>query len=296
MVTEIIVKQRPHPDDDKLTIKRVESIEYMCPKTGPDGKIITGIDENAYDIVALPAVQRAEKMAKVKAEREELERVLGVSLVPEAAYWDKFFVALGEEIKYDPLNAKHRLLIHFLTANRYVAPSLEDIENTDGYENTMFYLFKKEEETSKTVKKTKILNKATAKLEEIESSPTKMKIVAGYIFGYDPKSAELDADTAYLKLSEYLSEAPEKEKYERAELFVDVCSKDQEELMTKIILDKAINKHVVHVRGGVYKRNDFIYGNSYDEALEFLADPANSGELISLGKEVQGKVARKVKK
>jgi hypothetical protein len=35
----------------------------------------------------------------------------------------------------------------------------------------------------------------------------------------------------------------------------------------------------------VFRRGDLIYGNNYDEALEFLGSPENSGELISLQKQ-----------
>jgi hypothetical protein len=295
MESGIKVKQRPHPDHKGLTIKHVESKEYMCPKNGPDGKLLTGVDENAYEIVSLPFEERAEKMKKVKKEREELERVLGVSLVPESSFWTKFFVVLEDEKDFDRLNARDRLVLHFLVANGYVAPSLEAAENDDKFANSMYYLYEKEEETSKLAARKKLINKATAKLEEIEGTPTKLKTVAGYIFGYDPKT-DLTPEEAYLKLSEYLTESPDKEKYERAQLFTSVCDKTAEELMTKIILDKAVSKHIVTVRGGIYKRHDFIYGNDFDEALDFLSDPANSGELASLQKEVSGKPVNSKKK
>jgi hypothetical protein len=286
MENEIVVKQRPHPDYKGLSIKHVESKEYMCPKNGPDGKLITGVDENAYEVISLPAEERVE--------REELERVLGVSLTPESSFWTKFFVVLEDEKNFDRLNARDRLVLHFLVANAYVAPSLEMAENDDRYANSMYYLYEKEEEISKLATKKKLINKATAKLEEIEATPTKLKTVAGYIFGYDPKT-DLTAEEAYLKLSEYLTESPDKEKFERAKLFTSVCDKTAEELMVKIILDKAVTKHIVSVRGGIYKRHDFIYGNDFDEALDFLSDPANSGELASLQKEVSGKPLKRTK-
>lgn len=294
METEIQIKLRPHPDNPKLTVKYVNSNEYMCPKSGPDGKLITGIDENAYDIVKLPEPERTAQIKKVKKEREELERLLGVSLTPESEFWTKFYVVIGDEQNFDITNAKHRLLIHFLTANKYVAPSLEEAETNDDYSKSVFYLYRKEEETSKLAQKKKTRNRATARLDDLEADPSRLKTVAGYIFGYDPKS-DLSAEEAYLKLEEYLNEAPEKEKDERVATFLATVAKTQEELMVKIILDKAINKHIIKQRNGIYKRGDLVYGNSYEECIEFLADPGNSADLDSLVKEVSLKDTRSKK-
>jgi hypothetical protein len=294
MDTEIQIRLRPHPDNPKLTVKHVNSSEYMCPKSGPDGKLITGIDEHAYEIVSLEEPERTIQMKKVKKEREELEKLLGVSLTPESEYWSKFYVVISDEQNFDITNAKHRLLIHFLTGNKYVAPSLEEAETNDEYSKCVFYLFRKEEETSKLAKKKKGRNKAMAKLDDLETDPARLKTVAGYIFGYDPKS-DLSAEEAYLKLEEYLNESPEKEKDERVGIFLATVAKTQEELMVKIVLDKAINKHIIKQRGGVYKRGDLVIGNSYEECIEFLADSSNSADLDSLVKEVSLKDTRSKK-
>lgn len=286
MENEIIVKQRPHPDYPNMPIKHVESKEYMCPKAGPDGKFITGIDENAHDITSIEDLKERElQRKKVQREREELERILGVSLVPESSYWDKFFVVLEDDQTFDTTNAKHRLLIHFLVANGYVAPSLEFADTDDRYYNCIYYLYNKQEETSKISNKQKLYNKAIAELDKLEETPNRLKIVAAYVLGYDPKS-DMNEEEAYIKLSEYINDSPKKEKDTRVKFFLGVVKKDEGELMVKVVLDKAINKHAISVRGNRYKRGQIEYGNSYEEALEFLLDPANSGELNSLQKEV----------
>src|SRR5271155_913751 len=286
MENEIIVKQRPHTDYPNLTVKHVESKEYMCPKNGPDDKLITGIDENGYEVTSIEdPEERKKQFTKIKKEREELERLLGVSLIPESGYWNKFYVVLEDEQTFDKLNPKHRLLIHFLVANRYVAPSLEIAETDDRYYNCFYYLFNKQEETSKLSKKQKTYNRAIAELDRLESTPNRLKIVAAYVLGYDPKS-DLDEEEAYIALSSYINESEEKEKDARVKLFLDIVKKDEGELMVKVVLDKAINKHIISVRGNRHKREQVEYGNSYGEALEFLLDPVNSGELASLQKEV----------
>jgi len=180
------------------------------------------------------------------------------------------------------------LRLHFLIANVYVAPNLEEAENDQTYARCVFYLFNKEEETSKAAKKQKIFNKATAELAKLEENGTRLKIVAAYILGYDPKS-DLNEEEAYIKLGEYLEESDNGKRFEKAKIFTDICSKDNTELMTKIVLDKAIATHTISVRGGVHRKGDLVLGNDYNETLEFLADPANSKELASLQKEVARK-------
>jgi hypothetical protein len=289
MGKQLEIKTRPNPDYPELTVKHINSREYMQPKLGADGKILTGIDENAYDILSIEdPEEKAAKIKKTKTEREFLERILGVDLRPESDYWNKFYIMIEDGMKLDEDNAFDRLRLHFLVANVYVAPSLEEAENDQQYARCVFYLFSKEEETSKSVKKQKAFNKATAELAKLEENGTRLKIVAAYILGYDPKS-DLNEEEAYIKLSEYLNDDDDQKKLKKAKAFTDVCSKDNTELMTKIVLDKAIATHTISVRGGVHKKGDFVLGNNYDETLEFLADPANSKDLASLQKEVARK-------
>lgn len=289
MGKQIEIKTRPHPDYPEITVKHVNSREYMQPKLGADGKILTGIDENAYEVLSIEDPEsRTAKVKKIKQEREFLEKTLGVDLRPESDYWIKFYVMIEDGMKLDEDNALDRLRLHFLTANVYVAPSLEECENDQKYARCVFYLFNKEEETSKAVKKQKVFNKASAELAKLEENGTRLKIVAAYILGYDPKS-DLNEEEAYIKLSEYLDEDDDRKKLDKARAFTDVCTRDNTELMTKIVLDKAIATHTISVRGGVHRKGDLVLGNDYNEALEFLADPANSKDLASLQKEVARK-------
>ena len=289
MGKQIEIKTRPHPDHPELTVKHINSREYMQPKLGADGKILTGIDENAFDVLAIEdSEERAAKQKKIKQEREYLERILGLDLKPESEYWIKFYIMIEDGMKLDEDNALDRLRLHFLVANLYVAPSLEEAENDQRYARCVFYLFNKEEETSKSAKKQKVFNKATAELAKLEENATRLKIVASYILGYDPKS-DLNEEEAYIKLSEYLEDDDDRKKLEKAKAFTDICLRDNTELMTKIVLDKAIATHTISVRGGVHKKGDIVLGNDYNETLEYLSDPANSKELASLQKEVSRK-------
>ena len=69
-------------------------------------------------------------------------------------------------------------------------------------------------------------------------------------------------------------------------MFLDVVDKSADELQLKLLLDKAIKKRIVTVRGTVIRRGDQVFGNSYEDALEYLSSPEHSTEVISLRQEV----------
>lgn len=284
----ISIKLLDNPENPKLKMKYVGSVEYATPKLGPDGKIKTGLDENALEVLAITDTKkRKAEQERIKKEREELERLLGVELNPHSSYWDKFFIALNdEERSLDPANPLDRVIERFLVANAYVAPSLEAISEDDRYINCIFYLYRKEEETTKKAEKQKFYDKAKAKLSILEEeNPSKLKMVASYIFGFNAQ-ADISVETAYTKLADFLEVPVESQRKKNVQLFMDTVEKTVEQLKTKLILDKAIKKRIVSSRGGIYRRGDLVLGNSYEEAVDNLGSVEMNSELASLMKEV----------
>lgn len=285
---KVTIKLLDHPDNPKLKLKYVGAIEYATPKLGPDGKVKTGFDENALAVLNITDKKDREKVqAKIKKERDELERLLNVELGPHSSFWDKFFIALtDEEINLDMTNPMDRVKERFLIANRYVAPSYESIAEDEEYIDCIFYMYREEEETTKSAVKQKLKDKATAKLFLLnEENPNKLKLVASYVFGYNVQ-ADFSVETAYIKLTEFLNEKVERTQKKNIEAFLGAVEKTPEELKTKLILDKAIKKRIITVRNGIHRRGDQIIGNSYEEALENLSSIEMNSELGSLIKQV----------
>jgi hypothetical protein len=283
----IIVKALENPDNPKLKLKYVGALEYVTPKINTDGKIITGLDENSIDIQKIENTNvRLERIKNIKKEREELERLLGVDLAPTSNFWDDFFIILSdEETTLDPNNPLDRLKEKFLVANKYVAPSIEAIENEDDYVNCVFYLHREKEENKK--KATKQLERDEAKYKLVslkKSNPNKLVQLYSYIYGYD--ASNIDVDEAYLKLSQGFEDVDEKVAKRNIDLFLTAEDKSPEQLSVKLILDKAIKKKIVSSKKGIYRRGDIILGNSYDEALDYLVSIENQSELSSIMKEV----------
>lgn len=285
---QIVIKLLDNPENPKLKMKYVGSIEYATPKLGPDGKVRTGLDENSLDILGISdSKERDAKHKKVKKEREDLEKLLGVDLTPHSSFWDKFFIPLNDEEKsLDPSNPMDRVTEKFLVANAYVAPSFEAISEDERYIDCIFYLYRKEEETTKKAEKQKFSDKAKAKLFILnEDNPNKLKIVASFLFGFNAQT-DISVETAYTKLTEFLENPVETQRKKNIKAFLDAVDKSPEEMKTKLILDKAVKKRIVTSRGGIYRRGDQVLGNSYEEAIDNLGSVEMNSELASLIKEV----------
>lgn len=285
--SKTVIKQISNPDNPKLGIKYVEAKEYMTPKQARDGKMITGLDESSLEIINLPAKEKELKQKEVKKLREDLQRLLGIQdLSSESSYWDNFYVVLQGDDEIDEVNPLDRLKVAFLIANRYIAPSLEAIETDDRYADCMFYLSREGEEISKKAATEYKKDKAISILVSLREVPAKLKLVYTFVFGYDAR-VDVSPEECYLKLKEFLTTGDKKVQRENLDSFLAAADKTPEEMMTKSILDRAIKKKIVTSRKNVFRRDDFIYGDSYEAALEFLAAPDNSGELTSLKKAVE---------
>lgn len=284
-MSNVVIKQRSHPDNDKLPAKYVGAKEYATPKTGKDGKIVTGVDENAYEIIILEEGLKKKKQKEITSLREKLERLLNVDLSTDSPFWNKFFITLDEDRVLDPLNPLDELHEKFLLANRYIAPSLEEMEQNPEYLGCLFYIYREEEETTKRATKEKKKDKAIATLSSLEEiNPGKLKIIAADIFGGNAE--EMSVENAYVRLKDFLEVTDIKSQKENIERFMDSANKTPEEMVMKKLLDKAIKKKIVTSKGNVFKRGDEIYGHNYEEALEFLNSDENSDEVASLLKEV----------
>lgn len=287
MKTEkIVIKQIANPDNPNVGIKYVNTKEYLTPRIGKDGKVITGVDENSIDIINIEnEVERKAKIKEIKAKRESLEKLLGKELSPNSDFWNDFFIVLEDDLNLEPNNPMDQLLELFLVANGYVAPSEDDITNDERYQGAMFYIYREQEVVAKKAKKNQKIDSATAKLVDVsESNPQKLKMIVSYIFGLDA-DIDFSADEAYEKVREFIGDAEAQD--ENVNIFLDVIKKTPEELMLKIILDKAIKKKIVKVSGGKIRRGEEIYGASREEALVFLGLAENSGELKSLQRELK---------
>jgi len=284
---KVIIKAVPNPENPQLSLKYVGAKDYVSAGTAEDGKIITGLDENALAIARIEdSAERKKKQAAVKKEREELERMLGRELDISSEFWDEFFVTVEDGTILDPTNPMHRLTEKFLIANHKVAPTEEAIEEDEDFANCLFFFFRETEEVDKSARSSKRKDKAVAKLFTLsEDHPDRLVKIYSYLFGYDAKT-EVSPSQAYVKIKELLDVTEKNALTQNISKVLAALELKPDELNTKLTLDKAIKKRIVTSRGNIYRRGDIILGNNYDEALEYLMSPENSAELVSLKKEV----------
>lgn len=280
------IKLLDNPDNKQLKMKYIGAIEYATPKLGSDGKIKTGFDENAFEVMSIQDEKiRKKTQDSILKERKELERILNVDLSPNSNFWDGFYIPLkDEEISLDPTNAIDKVREKFLVANGYVAPSIDAIYDDEKYINCIFYIHRETEEVSKQAVKERLKDQATAKLYNLqEENPSKLVAVTEYVLNYNPGSPE----ACYVKLREFLDTSLESQRKKNIKLFLEAADKTPEELKTKIILDKAVRKRIVTYRAGIYRRGERILGNSYEEAIDNLTSNVEyNSEMASLIKEV----------
>ena len=285
---KVTIKSLSDPDQPQLKLKYVGAKEYIPIGVGPDGKLLTGLDENALEIQRIEdATERKKQMTTIKKNREELERLLGLDLTVTSSFWDDFFVIIEDDLIFDPSNPMHKLYEIVLIANKKVAPSEDVLLTDETFEKCVFYFHRETEELAKNSKKELAKDAAISKLFTInDTNPGKLTNIYSYLFGYDAKN-EISSENAYLKIKEMLNVKEEKQLAINIKKVTAVLNLKPEELNTKLVLDKAIKKRIVTTKGNIYRRGDIILGNNYDEALDYLMSSENSAELDSLAKEVK---------
>lgn len=284
---KVIIKAVPNPENPQLALKYVGAKDYIQLGVGPDGKLITGLDENALIVIRIEDEKERKKVqATIKKKREDLERLLGRELDVNSAFWDDFYIVVEDGVILDPTNPMHQLFETVLIANHKVAPDQEAIDENEDFANCLFFFYRETEEVSKTAKNSQKKDKAVAKLFNIsENNPERLIKIYSYLFGYDAKN-EVSPSQAYVKIKELLDVTEKNALTQNIEKVIAALDLKPEELNTKLTLDKAIKKRIVTSKGNIYRRGDIILGNNYDEALEYLMSPENSAELVSLKKEV----------
>lgn len=286
---KITVKQIENPSHPELSFKHPGAKEYLPARVGRDGKVITGYDENALHILQMEdSKAKAALQKKIIAERLELEKLLGADLTPGSSFWDDFYVVFDDEVTLDPTNPREKLIATWLVANRYVAPSMEAIQDEEDYQNCIYYLHRESEELSRSVENQLAKDEATAKLVSLrKNNPRQLQLIVANLFGYSA-DVTISADLAYTKAKEYLhADGKVRDQNLHTARFLEIAEKSPESLITKNILDKAIKRKIVSTRNGVFSHGDLVYGHSYEEAVEYLGALENSGELISITKAIE---------
>lgn len=294
MDSTIRVKVLGHPDNADLPLKYLDTKEWITPKTSPDGKRITGLDENSYEISLLSGEEKVKEKARIKALREELQEALNIDdLSANAIFWDKFYVVIGADLTFEPENALNKLQQIFLIANKAIAPSEESIETDERFAECVYFFYEESEQRTAKTLKDENTDKAIASAWTIKNkNPERLKYIFSYIFGYG--NEDMSIEQVYSKTRDFLLPQTDKGKIDakqqkkNVDAFLKVVDLKKEQVFVKVMLDRAIKKGVVRVSKQVHtlKDNNIELGRNFEKSLEYLLSSEGSADLEVIKKLV----------
>jgi hypothetical protein len=291
MSTLVEIKQTPDLSAQMLGLhkhgrsKFPGTFEVLQPGRGADGRWVTGLDEGALSIKSInDPVLRAKRSDEVRELREELERLTGFNLSANSDYWDTYYVKIVEKLALNFDNPHDVVKYYVLLANGYAAPELEARDNPD-YIHTKFYMHRAENEEGQKSVKSRERDKATADLYGMYENRAKLILIGRYVLGTKVKES-MTQDGIYNLLREALNNDKEGSVVRK---FNEATSKTVEELQYKLIVDEALQRHVIRIRDGYYQRGNATYGKTMKDVLKFLSSPENANEFASIKEEVEEK-------
>lgn len=258
--------------------------DIIQPPIGKDGRWITGLDEDARSIRLIQdPEERQAKRESVRALRLSLEDLTGYDLTGKSKFWDEFFVEINPKKPLDLTIPLDRIKYEVILASQSVAPTLKDTTKVD-YIGAKYYVSKKHEDVAEKVSKQRRKAEADAAMLELLKTPDKAVLIGRYL-GL-PVSTTTPADNMFDIYKTYLDAD---DKLDSIKKFNIALTKNASELNIKLIFDDGVKFNVIRLRDGYYQRGNITYGKSIADAITFLSDIKNQGELLSVQDEVENK-------
>jgi hypothetical protein len=293
MSTLVEIKQSPDLSAQMLGLDKYNrskfpgTFEVLQPGRTPDGRWVTGMDEEATSVRSInDPVARAERAEEIRDIRLELERLTGLDLSASSRYWETYFLKIVDKLALNFDNPHDRVKYYILLANNYAAPELEAKINPE-FMHTKYYMHRAENEEGQKAVKSRERDKAIADLYSLYDNRPKLILIGKYIFATKVKES-MSSDGIYNMLREGIANDKEGTIVRK---FNEATTKTVEELTYKLIVDEAIAKHVIRIREGYFQRGNATYGKSMKDVLKFLSSPENANEFASVKEEVEEKRA-----
>ena len=233
----------------------------------------TGLDENATNVLKLPADKRKEVQERIIAKREELETIMGMPgyLKPTSEAWLSDLciteIEVGQDLKIrvnghtnelrPAENYKDAISLAVIFNNPNFPKSKAEISNPE-FKNARFYLTTSEETVNfnkATIQKTRKANIEMAKLFE-ESKNKQRAWEIAFKLGLVNKQ-KVDAEVLEMKMQDAIFND---KTGKTLEAFLDACELDNATLAIHNMFQQAINIGVVRVSpDGYYHRGHNNY-------------------------------------
>ena len=263
----------------------------------------TGLDENAPEILRLPADKKKEVQERVIAKREELENLMGMPgyLKPTSEAWLSDLciteIEVGQDLKIrvnghsnelrPAENYKDAISLAIIFASPSFPKSKADISEPE-YKNAKFYLTTSEETTNYNkgkIQKTRKANIEMAKLFEESKNKQRAWEIAFKLSLVNKQ--KVDSEVLEMKMQDAIFND---KTGKTLEAFLDACELDNATLAIHNMFQQAINIGVVRVSpDGYYHRGHNNYRKTKHESIAYLMSAGMETELGELRSEVEGR-------
>lgn len=252
---------------------------------GPDGRFITGFDENAYDI---QFIEDKEERAKISQERKDLREFLEkqtgtADLSATSSFWDTFRVQLhaNSELILNKTNPMDVIRYHVLVSNGYAAPDKASAAKPE-YLSCKFYCYVEERADAEDVTTFRLRDIARSELVRLSENDDHLRIVLQYLIG-DKVKKGMKPDTLYRMGSEYINSKDS----DNIKKFTKAAKLEADELQFKIAIDTAVRRKVIKLKEGYFQRGQVTLGKSLPEVYTNLKKPEYAAEFLSIQEELE---------
>lgn len=294
MNTTVELKQ--YPDQSAAAIgldkhnrsKLPNTFEIVQPAKGRDERWITGIDEGSIDVNSITNSKvREERKEELLTLRKDLERATNLDLTAtNHAFWQTYKIVLRDTVTLDLANPYHKIQYYVLIANGYAAPELGAINSPEFY-NTKYYISRKEEEATGRMVTKKTKDEARAALFNLGKDYNKLVLIGKFLLGSQKIKDGMKDSLIYEELSDFIDDPKDTSNPSR---FIEATKKPAEELQYKLVVEEAVRKRVIVIRGKYWQRGNATYGKDLKEVIEYLSSVENANEFASLKEEVESDI------
>jgi len=206
-------------------------------------------------------------------DRERFEKELGKDLRPDSEFWDEFnipFKSSDDCLTFNTSNVLDEFKVKFLEGNKRVANGYGDRKA-----GADFVLVKEEEVAEEINRKAKVKIEAMKEYDKL--TPNQMR-QALRLYGH--KSDNVSSEVVQSTLYTLIEEEPKKFK----EMWIDNPFRE-----TQFLIEEAVANNVLRRNKTIYKYGSDIIGNSIEEAIEYLRNPANANLRLTIKSNLEGK-------
>ena len=269
----------------------------------------TGLDENATNVLKLPADKRKEVQERIIAKREELELLIGIPgyLKPTSEAWLSELciteIEVGQDLKIrvnghtnelrPAENYKDAISLAIIFASPSFPKSKADISEPE-YKNAKFYLTTSEETTNYNkgkIQKTRKANIEMAKLFEESKNKQRAWEIAFKLSLVNKQ--KVDSEVLEMKMQDAIFND---KTGKTLDAFLELCEMDNVTLNVHTLFQQGINLNIITITpDGYYAKGADTYRKADDgkeESIKFLLAAGNEMKLAELKSDVENRKKR----